>query len=162
MDVNNDNNRWYLACHKPGKNSVFLLQAALVNIGVNTFAPMIRRVVDRTDSRAKRLTIELLFPGYVFIEFDIFKIPLDKIRFCRGFSHFVEFNSKITPVPDSVIDELMDLPMCLIEENVKRPARHQHTLSKQYKNQLKEILDNNNKQERSVMILAFIDALKDK
>lgn len=151
---------WYLVCHKTGKDNLFKAQAALERISVNSFSPLIRTLKERADTRAKRLSIEPLFPGYFFIEFDVESCEISKIKSTPGFSHFVQFGSQIKPISYSIVDELMSLPMCLLDEPFKK-AKNSRILSKRNRELIEKIAQNEDKLSRTSMFIAFIESIKD-
>ncbi|ENE6639012.1 hypothetical protein ABNR98_004421 [Salmonella enterica] len=151
--------RWYLVCHKAGRDNLFKAQAGLERLSVNSFSPLIRTIKPRADG-GKRMSVEPLFPGYFFIEFDVEKIAVSKIKTIPGFSSFVQFGNELKPLHDSLINELMSLPMCLIENKHKeRVIPNPHTLSGKNKEIIEQIAKNKDKLSRTTMLLAFIDSI---
>lgn len=151
--------RWYLVCHKTGKDNLFKAQAGLERLSVNSFSPLIRTVKPRSDG-GKRMTVEQLFPGYFFIEFNVNVTAVSKIKTVPGFNNFVQFGNELKPLPDALITELMSLPMCLIEDkHKKRTIANPHSLSHKNKEIIEQITRNKDKLSRTTMLLAFIDSI---
>ena len=78
-------NGWYAAQLRPNGNSV-----ALVNLerqGFNAFRPLIWET-KQTHKGPQRI-LRPMFPGYVFVEFDITQPEWPKIRSTRGISRLV-------------------------------------------------------------------------
>jgi transcriptional antiterminator RfaH len=72
--------------------------------GVESFCPLVR--VEKV-SRGKRVVKEeVLFPGYLFVNFNQTKVSATTVRSTRGVSHFVTCGGSPTVVPDSLIEHL--------------------------------------------------------
>ena len=92
----------------------FLLQTksreelrAAENLGrqkVETFCPMIR--VEKI-ARGKRIeALEVLFPGYLFVQLGDTSVSATSIRSTRGVSHFVSSGGRPIKVPSGLIEQL--------------------------------------------------------
>ena len=92
----------------------FLLQTksreelrAAENLGrqeVETFCPMIR--VEKI-ARGKRIeALEVLFPGYLFVQLGEASVSATSIRSTRGVSHFVSSGGRPIKVPSGLIEQL--------------------------------------------------------
>ena len=92
----------------------FLLQTksreelrAAENLGrqaVESFCPMIR--VEKI-ARGKRIeAVEVLFPGYLFVQLGESSVSATSIRSTRGVSHFVSSGGRPIKVPSDLIDQL--------------------------------------------------------
>ena len=92
----------------------FLLQTksreelrAAENLGrqkVETFCPMIR--VEKI-ARGKRIeALEVLFPGYLFVQIGDTSVSATSIRSTRGVSHFVSSGGRPIKVPSGLIEQL--------------------------------------------------------
>ncbi len=98
-----DNQIWYLAQIKPGG-----LNLAIRNLrdqDVSVFLPLIRSTKRR---KGKFVTSsEPLFPGYLFIAPDVENGQWRAISNTRGISRLVSFGEKPSPVPFTLVSELM-------------------------------------------------------
>ena len=73
---------------------------------VVSFCPMIR--VDKI-SRGRRVeAVEVLFPGYLFVQLGDASASVTSIRSTRGVSHFVTSAGSPIKVPDSLIEQLRE------------------------------------------------------
>jgi len=92
----------------------FLLQTksreelrAAENLGrqeVESFCPMIR--VEKI-ARGKRIeALEVLFPGYLFVQLGEASVSATSIRSTRGVSHFVSSGGRPIKVPSGLIEQL--------------------------------------------------------
>ncbi len=157
--------RWYLACHKAGKYNVYRAQMAMERLSVSTFSPVIRCYRPRPDRPGhSRQIVEQLFPGYLFISFDIDILHTSKIEQCAGISHLVRFAGKISPIRDAVIDEVMRLPLCMEAFSTqKKGTQHQdrsaQRLNNEQRHQIQTLLAEKNGLARSAMFYAFAEAL---
>ena len=72
--------------------------------GFETFLPL----NDITSQKASRFinTTQPLFPGYMFIAFDVAKSEWHKINNTFGVSRLVTFNSSLKSLPTTVVDNL--------------------------------------------------------
>ena len=141
---------WYLACHQPGKEMLYKAQLDLTRLHIDSFSPLVRISKPRTDRPSSRLVIEPMFSGYIFIYFDPELTHTTKVTELSGISHFVKFGCGIKPVPRKLIESLMDLPQC---------PREQDVITSRYKSQISAITRVNDKLERTVMFLAFMESL---
>jgi len=71
---------------------------------VESFCPMIR--VEKI-ARGKRIeAVEVLFPGYLFVQLGESSVSATSIRSTRGVSHFVSSGGRPIKVPSDLIDQL--------------------------------------------------------
>ena len=71
---------------------------------VESFCPMIR--VEKI-ARGKRIeAVEVLFPGYLFVQLGELSVSATSIRSTRGVSHFVSSGGRPIKVPPDLIDQL--------------------------------------------------------
>ena len=93
---------WFLLQTKPRQE-----YRAIENLqrqGVESFCPQI--AVEKL-SRGKRVKVEeILFPGYLFIRYDLQGVSSTTIRSTRGVSGFVSTSGAPVQVPQQLIDEL--------------------------------------------------------
>ncbi|WP_034949349.1 transcription/translation regulatory transformer protein RfaH [Erwinia oleae] len=110
---------WYLLYCKRGQ----LLRAKehLERQAVHCLSPMIE--IEKL-VRGKRAQVsELLFPNYLFIEFDPERIHTTTISATRGVSHFVRFGSQPATVSQAVITALQtEQPASLIDPELPVPG----------------------------------------
>ncbi|MBO1551358.1 antitermination protein NusG [Yersinia pseudotuberculosis] len=141
---------WYLACHQPGKETLYKAQLELSRLHIDSFCPLIRLSRPRPDRPSGRLIIEPLFSGYIFIQFDPEITHTTKLTALSSVSHFVKFGCDIRPIPKTVIESLMKLPLCPTEQDV---------IAGRFKEKIVAITRVSNKHERTVMFLALMEAL---
>lgn len=97
--------RWYVATCKPGINGLNRAIANLSNLKFITFSPMM--MVEKKNVNGEISTdLEPVFPGYIFIKFDIEIQSAGLINNCRGVSRLLTFGQKIIGVPEEVIESL--------------------------------------------------------
>ena len=92
----------------------FLLQTksreelrAAENLGrqeVETFCPMIR--VEKIARGKRTEALEVLFPGYLFVQLGDTSVSATSIRSTRGVSHFVSSGGRPIKVPSGLIEQL--------------------------------------------------------
>ncbi|KOY61554.1 hypothetical protein AM629_13055 [Photorhabdus heterorhabditis] len=158
--------RWYLACHKAGKDNIFKAQITLERMNIMAFSPIIRSCRPRPDRPGQfRQVMEQLFPGYLFIFFDPEVHHTSKIELCPGISNLVRFAGEITPIRDSVVDEIMQLPVCVQTFSAKHPGKRSwgkniRPLNNQQRMQIQSLVEENNGVTRSAMFFAFAEALR--
>lgn len=95
-------------------DSWFLLQTksrqerrALENLerqGVNCFCPMVR--VEKISRGLRLIRDEVLFPGYLFVNFNQTRLSFTTIRSTRGVRYFVTQGGSQVIVPYSLIEQL--------------------------------------------------------
>ena len=91
--------KWYLLQHKPNKQNIALEN--LKRQGFETFYPLLENT-KRTDSKFKN-SFSPLFPGYIFVFFNIEDSRWIKIKYTFGVSRIVGFNSIPSTVPVDII-----------------------------------------------------------
>ena len=91
--------KWYLLQHKPNKQNIALEN--LKRQGFETFYPFFDKTV-RTKSRFKN-SFSPLFPGYIFVYFDVKDTRWIKIRYTIGVSKIIGFNSIPSEIPMDII-----------------------------------------------------------
>lgn len=158
--------RWYLACHKAGKDNVFKAQMTLERMNIMAFSPVMRTYRPRSDRPGQfRPVIEQMFPGYFFVFFDTEIHHSSKIELCPGVSHLVRFAGEITPIRDAVVDDVMQLPVCVQAFSRKNPGKQRWDkgatpLNQQQRQQIQALVDTNDGDTRSALFFAFIEALR--
>ncbi len=90
---------WYLLQHKPNKQNIALEN--LKRQGFETFYPLLENT-RRTNARFKK-SFSPLFPGYIFVFFNIEDSGWIKIKYTIGVSRIVSFNSVPSQVPVDII-----------------------------------------------------------
>ena len=94
--------KWYLLQYKPNKQNIALEN--LQRQGFKTFYPLINNTI-RTKFKFKN-TFSPLFPGYIFVFFNIKESYWTKIKYTVGVSRIVGFNSIPAEVPIDIISAL--------------------------------------------------------
>ncbi|PHM37607.1 transcriptional activator RfaH [Xenorhabdus mauleonii] len=130
------------------------------------FSPTIRSYRPRSDRPGQfRQVMEQLFPGYLFVFFDPEIDHTSEIELCPGISQLVRFAGEITPIRDSVVDEIMQLPVCTQAFTTKHPGKHSwrnntKPLNNQQRRQIQSLVEENNGLTRSAMFYAFAESLR--
>ncbi|WP_281688443.1 transcription/translation regulatory transformer protein RfaH [Pseudomonas citronellolis] len=96
--------RWYLVQCKPRQAPRALEH--LERQGYECLLP--RHQIERLHKGQLQLFNEPLFPGYLFIHLDKVDDNWLPIRSTRGVSQIISFGDRPTPVPDSVISQLIN------------------------------------------------------
>ena len=91
--------KWYLLQHKPNKQNIALEN--LKRQGFETFYPLLENT-KRSSSRFKNSFLPL-FPGYIFVFFNIEDSSWIKIKYTTGISRIVGLNSVPSKVPLDII-----------------------------------------------------------
>ncbi len=91
--------KWYLLQHKPNKQNIALEN--LKRQGFETFYPLLENT-KRTNLRFKN-SFSPLFPGYIFVFFNIEDNSWIKIKYTIGVSRIISFNSVPSKVPVDII-----------------------------------------------------------
>jgi len=93
---------WLLVQTKPKQED-----RALENLerqGVLAFCPKV--FVEKLSRGKRRVTKEVLFPNYLFVEFDQSKVSAMSVNYTRGVSRIVSFGDAPTRVPEQLISQL--------------------------------------------------------
>jgi transcriptional antiterminator RfaH len=72
--------------------------------GVHSFCPMVR--VEKVSRGNRVIKEEVLFPNYLFVNFDLAITSATTVRSTRGVSHFVTSSGSPVMVPDLLIEQL--------------------------------------------------------
>ena len=112
--------KWYLLQHKPNKQNIAIEN--LKRQGFETFYPLLENT-KRTDSKFKN-SFSPLFPGYIFVFFNIEDSSWIKIKYTIGVSRIIGFNSVPSKVPVDIILALQQKynrsPKLLSAKNIKK------------------------------------------
>ncbi len=94
---------WFILQFKP--NSHYQAEKNLTQQGFETFLPL----HDTTSRKSSRFisTSKPLFPGYMFVRFNIADTNWHKINSTYGVSRLITFNSILKPTPTSFVNSLM-------------------------------------------------------
>ena len=110
---------WFLVQTKPQQES-----RALENLqqqGVNAFCP--RVLVEKLSKGKRKVSKEVLFPNYLFVEIDQEAVSALSINYTRGVNRIVSFGNNPSQVPDQLILQLkerIDLSESMITELPKK------------------------------------------
>ena len=88
---------WHVAYTYP--NAEKKMHERLLEKGLESFLPLQDRMSMRRD-RKQRIQVPL-FPSYVFVKLN--NATMDKVRFCKGFASFVQFEGKWATVSEAQI-----------------------------------------------------------
>lgn len=97
-----ENRSWHLLQFKP--NSHRLAERNLHRQGFATFLPL--REMTRRSAGSFHVDLRPLFPGYMFVEFDISTAAWRKVNSTFGVSRLVSFGGKPRAVPVDLIEQL--------------------------------------------------------
>jgi len=95
--------RWYLAQLKPQSHRVALRN--LDRQGFETFLPQIELTRRRGSGFSTK--VQPLFPGYIFVEFDMLQDDWHRINSTIGVSRVVSFGGRPAAVPQEIVDGLL-------------------------------------------------------
>jgi len=98
MSMGTKNSKWFLVYTKAKEEK--RAKKNLENQGFETFLPMI---VCETSSQAKPISIETMFPRYLFLKMNAERDNWTNIKSTRGVSHFVTFGQQPGKVPHRVM-----------------------------------------------------------
>lgn len=104
MATDDRSGRWYLAQLKPNCQRIALRN--LARQGFPTFLPLHEETVRRGGSFVTRS--RPLFPGYVFVAFDMDAGGWSAINGTQGITRLVSFGARPAPVPDGLMRSLLD------------------------------------------------------
>lgn len=94
---------WFLAQLKP--NSVKIADRNLRRQGFRTFIPL-EQITKRSGSKFVKKE-QPLFPGYIFVAFDVAKGGWRAINSTNGVTRLVSFGKDPAPVPLDIVSQLM-------------------------------------------------------
>jgi len=120
MTYQNCDKAWFLAQLKP--NSVKIADRNLCRQGFRTFLPM-EEVTQRSQSKFA-VVRRPLFPGYIFVSFDITKGGWRAVNSTNGVTRLVSFGKEPAPVPQDIISQLFlrcDASGKLLPPNILKP-----------------------------------------
>ena len=95
---------WFLVQTKPQQET-----RALENLqqqGVNAFCPQV--FVEKLSRGKRKVTKEVLFPSYLFVEFDQEAVSALSINYTRGVNRIVSFGNAPSQIPDQLICQLKE------------------------------------------------------
>ncbi|MGB1290332.1 MAG: transcription/translation regulatory transformer protein RfaH [Porticoccaceae bacterium] len=95
---------WFLVQTKPQQET-----RALENLqqqGVNAFCPQV--LVEKLSRGKRKVSKEVLFPNYLFVEFDQEAVSALSINYTRGVNRIVSFGNVPSQVPDQLISQLKE------------------------------------------------------
>lgn len=111
---------WYVVQTKPRQEFRALEQ--LRNQDYTCFLPTLK--VEKIRQKKRSVVIEPLFSRYLFIQLNTIASNWAALRSTRGVSKLLEFGSRVTTIPDSVIEALLNererasAPLCSAGEEV--------------------------------------------
>ena len=74
--------------------------------GVNAFCPQV--LVEKLSRGKRKVSKEVLFPNYLFVEFDQEAVSALSINYTRGVNRIVSFGNVPSQVPDQLISQLKE------------------------------------------------------
>jgi transcriptional antiterminator RfaH len=95
---------WFLVQTKPQQET-----RALENLqqqGVNAFCPQV--FVEKLSRGKRKVSKEVLFPSYLFVEFDQEAVSALSINYTRGVNRIVSFGNAPSQIPDQLICQLKE------------------------------------------------------
>ena len=103
MLFNDRDQKWFLAQLKP--NCVNIAEKNLKRQGFQTFLPLEEVTCQRKGKFAN--VVRPLFPGYIFVRFDVTRGLWRTINSTKGVTRLVSFGKHPTAVPDDLVTELI-------------------------------------------------------
>lgn len=151
--------QWYLAQYRPGRANLQKVQYLLENRNITSWTPQIFTTKTVGPENREKKVLEPLFPGYIFIEFDVDEHHPSKLSALPGMADFVKSCGSFNPVPFSVLDELMSYPIGHRDTTWNTELSRALRLTRRQKLKIKEIMDTGDALNRTSMFLAFTGAL---
>jgi transcriptional antiterminator RfaH len=74
--------------------------------GINAFCPKV--FVERLSRGKRKVSKEVLFPNYLFVQFDQDNVSEHSVNYNRGVNRIITFGNKPSAVPDQLIVQLKD------------------------------------------------------
>lgn len=102
MTIHESGPSWFLAQLKP--NSVKIAERNLSRQGFQTFLPL--EAQTRRSSGAFTTGLRPLFPGYIFVAFDVTKGLWKSVNSTSGITRLVSFGQTPAMVPDELVSKL--------------------------------------------------------
>ncbi|HHD7473677.1 TPA: transcription termination/antitermination NusG family protein [Klebsiella oxytoca] len=152
--------KWFLGQYKPGKANLQRVQYQLALKSINSWTPQIF-TSRKTDDGKLRKCVEALFPGYIFIEFDIERHHPSVIAALPGMSDFVSFGGEIQEVHYSVIAELMSYPISYAEPSMNHHLSRSPRLTRRQRLAIRDMVSSTDPLQRTAMLLALHEAISD-
>lgn len=103
MSVHDDGSTWFLAQLKP--NSAKIAERNLRRQSFQTFLPV--EEVTKRDKSTFVTAEKPVFPGYIFVAFDVAKGGWQAINATQGITRLVSFGVAPAPVPRDIVAGLM-------------------------------------------------------
>ena len=97
-------NCWYLVQTKPKQENRAVENLELQ--GVNAFCPKV--LVEKLSCGKRKVSKEVLFPSYLFVQFDKDNISALSVNYTRGVNRIISFGDNLSAVPDELIAQLKD------------------------------------------------------
>tara|TARA_B100001142_G_C14206727_1_gene605990 strand:+ start:23 stop:571 length:549 start_codon:yes stop_codon:yes gene_type:complete len=93
-----ENSRWHLIYTKYNQENI--VRNNLENQGFIAYLPCIGLIDKAKDLITK---IEVMFPRYIFVRFNIQDDDWPKIKFTKGVSHIVKFGNRLATIDEKII-----------------------------------------------------------
>lgn len=94
--------KWYCVRAKPKQENVAARSIRELK-NTEVFCPIIQ--YKKSTKRGKVWFQEALFPGYLFVKFDL-ELLLNAIKYCKGVSYIIRFGSRYPSIPEKEIEIL--------------------------------------------------------
>jgi transcriptional antiterminator RfaH len=150
--------KWWLLTTKPHKDAY--AEEQLVNQGYDVYRPLAKRLRKRRGKM--KVTLESLFPRYLFIQLDELNDNWSPIRSTRGVMNFVRFGDKPAKVPNAIIERLQFEEDINSENaiNLDRFAKGEAVIINEgpYKG-LHGVFQNYNGEERAIVLLNILNTV---
>ena len=154
LQTNGEKMPWYVLMTKPQQE--WRAEENLKNQGYITFLP----VIDcHKISRGKKVVkVEPLFFRYIFVQLDLQKDNLSKIRYTRGVGDFIRFGNRFGTVSDELVQLLRD--RCgiggEIRSNLPQKGEEVEVLEGPYKH-ISAIYDCPDGDQRSIVLVTLLE-----
>ncbi|TCZ24166.1 transcription termination/antitermination NusG family protein [Pantoea agglomerans] len=96
--------RWYIT-HCQSKNLMRILKQATM-LSSECYLPVETRITRRKDCGGTRFSQKPLFPGYLFIRFDLEVIHPEKFTDINGIYYFLTTGEKLCVIDDEIVNAL--------------------------------------------------------
>jgi transcriptional antiterminator RfaH len=103
--LNHSNEPWYVV-HCQARKEFYAANVLTSNLGLTVFLPW-------TNISGKIQKKAPFFPGYLFIQVDLQKVPLSHINTTPGVLRLVEFDGDLQPIPTFILRTIYEQLDCL-------------------------------------------------
>lgn len=95
---------WHLITHN--LHGIQIVTSKLHALGVEVYSPTMTEITKRQDCKGTRTKTKQLFPGYLFVRFDIYEVHTTTVADVPGVKGFVRSGATLSTASDSLIEAL--------------------------------------------------------